>query len=69
LERVHKSPAVANLAKLPFFNEQHIRKMAVGNEDSFQPLLNDAKSIVHNKFSPSFTEEYITDVLKLMKVF
>jgi hypothetical protein len=66
LERVHKAAAVANLNKLPFFNEQHLRRIAGG--DDMKSLLEDAKVLIQQKFKGDFTDEYITEVVKLMKV-
>lgn len=67
MDKIHKASAVANLVKLPYFNEQHIRRIAGG--DNMTALLEEAKSLVSQKFGKNFSDEYITNVLKLMKVF
>lgn len=66
MDRVHKSPAVVNFDKLLWHNEQHLRRMASGNDISI--LLDETRNFVYSKFGTNYSDEYITKVLQCMKV-
>jgi len=63
-ERVHKSPAVANIDKLTWINDQHLRNKIILD---ISTLINELKPLLEEKFGKKFDDEYIAKVVNLMK--